>query len=88
MSDKIPYLYEYEKHVRTIAPAITGSLAEGMWCNAHMYHGMGLDCELAAVKFITECVAKWHPHLIADRQLAIDLHGANHGKLRFKIPRE
>jgi hypothetical protein len=40
-------------------------LRDGLWCNAHMWHGMGLDAELAAVKFVVEVVERFHPGLVA-----------------------
>jgi hypothetical protein len=51
-----------------------GSLYEGLWVNAHMWHGIGLDVELAACKYVTDVIATYHPHLIADENLAKYLH--------------
>ena len=31
-------------------------LRDGLWCNALLWHGMGLDAELASEKFVVEVV--------------------------------
>jgi hypothetical protein len=40
------------------------SLHDGLWCNAHLYFGLGLDAEVAAAKFFTEVIERYHPHLL------------------------
>lgn len=49
--------------LRAIGQFPTG-LRDGLWCNAHMWHGVGLDAELAAVKFVVEVVERFHPGLV------------------------
>ncbi len=67
---KMQYLYAFEAAVweliglegmRKFPPGLT----DGLWCNAHMYYGTGLDAELAAVKFVTDVVERYHPHIKA-----------------------
>jgi hypothetical protein len=70
MDEKLTYLYSFEAVIRELVgiegmQQFSTGLRDGMWCNAHMYHGMGLDCELAAVKFFTEVIVRYHYHLLA-----------------------
>ena len=39
-------------------------LRDGLWVNAHWWHGVGLDADLAAVKFVTDVIEEYHPHLM------------------------
>lgn len=76
---KTKYLYAVEAGVIALVGLdglrqFSTGLRDGMWCNAHMYHGLGLDADLAAVKFVNEVIAVWHPWLITDRDLAVYLH--------------
>lgn len=74
---KSKYLFAFEAAVMALlgngyssmANAPTG-LKDGLWCNAHMWHGIGLDADLAAVKFVTDVIAPYHSRLITDRELA------------------
>ena len=66
---KTKYLYTYEAAVIALIgyeglSHFTTGLRDGMWANAHMYYGLGLDAELAAVKFVVEVVEKYHMRLL------------------------
>jgi hypothetical protein len=70
---KIKYLYEFEAAVATLLGGyqpLPSGLRDGLWTNAHMWHGIGLDVDLAAVRFVLDVVARYHPHLLADQSLA------------------
>ena len=66
---KTKYLFAFEAAVIELV-GLDGlrqfptGLRDGLWCNAHMWHGMGLDAELAAVKFVVEVVEMFQPQLI------------------------
>jgi hypothetical protein len=66
---KMKYLFAFEAAVIGLVglegmQRFPTGLRDGLWCNAHMWHGIGLDAELAAVKFVTDVVEKYHPHLM------------------------
>jgi hypothetical protein len=56
------YLFAFEAAVIALiggyeqARKFSTGLRDGLWCNAHMWHGIGLDAELAAAKFVGEVV--------------------------------
>ena len=68
---KSKYLFAFEAAVFALlggyeqARKFPTGLSDGLWINAHFWHGIGLDAELAANRFVTDVVAKYHPQLIA-----------------------
>ena len=68
---KSKYLFAFEAAVFALiggyeqARLFPTGLRDGLWCNAHMWRGIGLDADLAAIKFVTDVIEQFHSHLIA-----------------------